>query len=112
MVHKLALGIGAATAVAVLLAAMGVGGLAARPVRAQDPVIASAPAAAPVTQTQVDTVYVKPVPKAKVVHVTKTVKPTPTKSPRVVVVRVHRPSGDDGNERDEGGDGNERDGGD
>lgn len=105
MVHKLALGIGALSAAGVLVVALVVGGLAARPARAQDPVVPAAPTAdaAPTTKTQVDTVYVKPVPKAKVIHVTKRA-PAPTKAPRVVTVTVTKPGrgGDDGGERDGG----------
>jgi hypothetical protein len=105
MVHKLALGIGGLAAVGVLVLAMAVGGLAAKPARAQE-LVASAPTAAPTTQTQVDTVYVKPVPPAAVVHVTKTAKPSKTTAPRVITVTVKRPGGG------EGGDQGERDGGD
>lgn len=106
MVHKLALGIGGLAAVGVLVLAMAVGGLAARPTRAVESVAAAKPTAAPTTRTQVDTVYVKPVPPAKVVHVTKTTKPTKTAPPRVVTVTVNRPGGG------EGDDGGERGGGD
>ena len=103
MVHKVALCIGGLAAVGVLVLAMGVGGLAARPARAVEAANVPAPTPAPTATTQVDTVYVKPVPPAKVVHVTKVAKPTRTAAPRVVTVRVHRPGGgDDGGERNGG----------
>ena len=103
MVHKLALGIGGLAAVAVLVLAIEAGGLAARPARILESATLAPPTAAPTTRTQVDTVYVKPVPPAKVVHVTKVAKPSATVAPRVVTVTVHRPrGGDDGGERDGG----------
>ncbi len=102
MVHKLALGIGALAAVAVLVVALGVNGLAARPSRIQETANVPSPTSAPATRTQVDTVYVKPVPPAKVVHVTKVAKPSKTAAPRVVTVTVPRTGGegDDGHERE------------
>lgn len=114
MVHKLALGVGALAAIAVLALAMGAGSLAARPARAEGVVVPGAPTAnaTPATRTQVDTVYVKPVPKQRVVHVTRTTNPAkPTKASRVVTVAA-RPHGDENDENDEGRGDGERDGGD
>lgn len=107
MIHKLALGLGALTAVGVLVAAMTVGGLAARSARAGETVAQTAADATPATRTQVDTVYVKPAPKQKVVHITKTTHPSSPPARQVVTVTAPR-HGDDG----EGGHGGERDGGD
>ena len=105
MVHKLALGIGALVAVGVLIGSLGISGLAAHPARAETAAVPTATSdTTPLVKTQVDTVYVKPVPKAKVVHVTRT-SPAPTRPPRVVTVTVHKPGNG-------GGDDNERDGGD
>lgn len=103
MVHKLAIGIGGLAAVGVLVLALAAGGLAARPARAQESANLPAPTTAPTATTQVDTVYVKPVPPAKVVHVTKVAKPSKTSAPRVVTVTVHRPGGGEGDDGGEHG---------
>lgn len=102
MIHRIALITGIAAAAGILVLALGVGNLFARSSPAAD--AASAASAAPTAQTQVETVYVKPAPPQKVIHVTQTTHPTARQAPRTVI--VNRPShggGDDG-ENDGGGD--------
>jgi len=98
MVHKIALIAGGLAAAAVLAIALGAAGFIPKSpaANAADP---TAPVAqVPQTRTVTDTVYVKPVPKPQVIHVT---KPAPAKSagrtPTVVVRHVSR-HGDDAGE--------------
>jgi hypothetical protein len=118
MIHRLALIIGSVAAAAVLalgFAATGFGPSAA-PANADQPTAGTAADTAlgaatdvspakPITRVETTTVYVKPAPKAKVIHVTKRA-PAPTKrqtpaSQQVKVVHVTKVTagGDDGGER-------------
>ncbi len=135
MIHRLAVILGSVAAAAILaigFAATGLGPTAA-PANAEqldlasvtDPAVLAAPATPaasikPITRVETTTVYVRPAPKPKVIHVTKRA-PTPaaTQRPKVKVVHVTKvvPSkhhgddegDDDGHEHDGGG---EHDGGD
>ncbi len=129
MIHRLAITIGGIAAAAILalgFAATGLGPNAA-PVNADQPAGGAAaladaaavpatdpPAAKPITRVKTTTVYVKPAPKAKVIHVTKrapapAAKQAPARK-HVKVVHVTRTTGGHGGD-DEGDDGGEHDGG-
>jgi hypothetical protein len=119
MIHRLALIIGSVAAAGILalgFAATGFGPNAA-PANADQSTTASVadaagpatdlPAAKPVTRVQTTTVYVKPAPKPKVIHVTRSASaPGGNQAPakrQVKVVHVTKPiRGDDGG--GEGGD--------
>ncbi len=135
MIHRLAVILGSISAAAILalgFAATGLGPSAA-PANAEqldlasvdDPAVLAAPAAPaasvkPITRVETTTVYVRPAPQPKIIHVTKRAPaPSATKRPKVKVVHVTKvvPSkhngdddhDDDGQEHDGGG---EHDGGD
>ena len=103
MVHRIALITGAAAAAGILVLALGVGGMFARSPSTADAATMAA-GAAPTAQTQVETVYVKPAPPQRVIHVTQTSPPTARQAPRTVIVHrtSHGGGGDDGG--NDGGD--------
>ncbi len=113
MIHRLAIIIGGIAAAVVLGIGLAATGLTPpdAPVDAQQPLAAAAstdaPSAAPVTRVETTTVYVRPAPKPKVIHVTKRAPaPAATQRPKVKVVHVTKntaPRGDDEGEH-EGGD--------
>jgi hypothetical protein len=97
MVHRLALYLGGAGAVAVLAMAMSLGGLADSPTAATSDAVNAgnqlAPAAPDTTKTVIDMVYVEAPPEPVVVHV--------NKPPRNVgATTTDQPRGDD-RERDD-----------
>lgn len=113
MLHKIALVIGSLSAAAVLaigLAAVGLGPGAADALNGPGAAAAAQPdvtAATAESKTVVDTVYVRPAAKPKVIHVTKVDRPSPTAAPRHKATTTKRSGGegDDGGERDGGGEG-------
>jgi hypothetical protein len=119
MIHRLALLIGSIAAAAILafgFAATGFGPRA-EPVDAEQPTPAAAgdapteqAAVKPVTRVETTTVYVRPVRKPKVIHVTKrATAPARRQTPANQRTRVVRVTGHGGGERDdEGGGGHER----
>jgi hypothetical protein len=102
MVHRIALVGGAIAATGILVLALGAGSLFAHSERAAESV--AQPTAAPTPATQVDTVYVKPAPPQRVIHVTQTSPPSGARqTPRVVVInKPPKHSGDDGGNGDGG----------
>ncbi len=116
MIHRFAIILGGIAAAMVLGLGLAATGLtpAAAPVDAEQPQAAAvtatdAPSVKPITRVETTTVYVRPAPKPKVIHVTKRAPAsTVTKQPKVKIVHVTKvvPSkrgGDDGGEH-EGGD--------
>src|SRR6476469_2501313 len=102
MVHRIALIGGALAATGILMLAMGAGNLFARSDKAADSVAVSP--VSPTPATQVDTVYVKPAPTQRVIHVTRTSPPSAARqTPRVLVVNRPRHHGDDESGHDDGG---------
>jgi hypothetical protein len=104
MVHRIALIAGGLAAAAVLAIALGVAGFIPQSPGAQAADPTPPVAQVPATRTVTDTVYVKPVPKQQVIHVTKTA-PAPSaaaKPPLVIVKHVshHDDSNDDRGEGD------------
>lgn len=113
MIHRLAIILGTIAAAVVLGLGLAATGLtpAAAPVDAQQlqAAVAStdAPPAAPITRVETKTVYVRPAPKPKVIHVTKRAPaPAATKRPKIKVVHVTKaaPRRDDDDGEREGGD--------
>jgi hypothetical protein len=104
MVHRFALFGGAIAAMGILLLALGAGNLFARADPGADGASNAAPAAAPTARVQVDTVYVKPAPTQKVIHVTQPAPPSARQTPRVVVINKPRHGGGDDGGHGDGGD--------
>ena len=106
MVHRIALITGAAAAAGILVLALGVGGLFARSSPTADAAgSASSATSAPAAQTKVETVYVKPAPPQRVIHVTQTAHPAARQAPRTVIVHRAGHGGDDEGGHDGGNDG-------
>jgi hypothetical protein len=107
MIHRLAISIGTIAAAAVLalgFAASGFGPAAApanagQPTVVQQPAVTeqqsaatqdTEPAAKPITKVKTETIYVKPAPKPKVIHVTKRQPAATAKRPKAKVTRENR----------------------
>jgi len=104
MVHRIAIVAGASAAAVVLVISLaaasfngGGGSGAATAAAALQP--AADAASAPLVQTVTDTVYVKPVPAAKIIHVTKPAPASASYSKPIVIVKhvaSHGSGGDGG----------------
>jgi hypothetical protein len=116
MVHRVAIVVSIAAAAGVLIVSMAVAGL--RP-GTTEPAAAAAPVAGieltptakptPIVKTVTDTVYVKPVPTPRIIHITKPAverAPAPTLKPKVIV--RHVPSRGHGGEPGDDGEGGDR----
>ena len=104
MVHKLALAVGGLAAAGLLATALAFAGFVPHDAAAKSGNTVDQPAATAQTKTVTDKVYVAPVPKPQVIHVTKpapqaAARPLP---PRVVVRHTH--GGEPGDGGDGGGD--------
>ncbi|MFN8619404.1 MAG: hypothetical protein U0869_01495 [Chloroflexota bacterium] len=101
MIKRIALAVGSIAAAGVLALGLAAAGFGPTPGAEAGQDVAAmalpsdAPAAAePVTQVETETVYIKPAPAPKVIHVTRKVEPAP-KQQTVVRHRTTRHSGED-----------------
>ena len=112
MIQRIALLIASLAAAGVLAVALAAAGFAPVPRQTAAPVVAEAialstpdptPAPSASPQVQIDTVYVKPAPPPKVIHVVKKVKATPapvaaTRAPIIVTSPASKGGEHDGSE--------------